>query len=421
MKGLESERDKAGLDAFGRQCLADKTEILQTLMRRLEPSLLGSPDFQVLLADYFELRKDPAQVRSSLQKALDLRTTHAEANYRLSKIAAAEGEQDTRLKHLRRVLLELPKTEREREYFRLAFFELVEIETPAETIRLAEAMLKIQPGDADALLVRARAALELRDLAKLSDSLERLRKNAKTPQHNLALPYLKGELSRIRREWPAAIEAYASLLRQRGVPESWQLAAYKGITEAHLETKSPSKARVTALEGLKIAPKDSRLRGYLERALQERAPGETSGPTDAQFRAAMELFPSSRELHKAWVADLVARGQGPAADIELAKLLGDGSAPEPELWYWKSVLAARQAVFSQGLVFAQKALDTLRAGKKPGGGVKPKHIYLQAARMQKTRGYFDEARKILEEGLKASQDREDRLEFERELRASGKR
>jgi len=414
-QALEAEKKGLGLDALGRQCLEDKNEILRTLMKRLPPERLSTPEFQLLLADYFDLKGDPTQSRASLNKAVELQTTHAEANYRLARLAAQAQDTDAQLKHLRRVLLELPQSERAKEYFRLAFFDLVEVESPEEVLRLSEAFLKIHPTDADALLARSRAALETRDAVRLSDSLVKLRKNAKTPLQNVALFYLSAELHRLRKEWAASVGDYAAVLRQRGVPAAWTLSSLRGLTEAHLETNNPALARKTAVAGLKIEPRDARLRAFLERALSTRSPGERAGPSDADFQAALKLFPDSREFRKAWLVELLRRDRLDSAEAQLKILTGDGNDTlEPEIWHWNSVLAGRKLVYTQGLIYSQKALDFFRAGNAVKG-VKVKDLYLQAALMQRKRGYFDEATKLLQEGLTKVTDREDKIEIERQL------
>lgn len=422
-RAIETEKKTTGLDARGRACMTDKQEILQTLFRRLPPELMSNADLQVLLADYSELRGDSAAARAALDKAVTLQTTHAEANYRLSQIARAEGNADLRLKHLRRVLLEVPKSERERGFFRLAFFELIDVEVPADALRLAEAFLQLHPKDADALLARGRAALQQGDASRLADSWERLRKLAQTPQQNQAVIYLGGELHRMRKEWPAAITENTKFLREKDAPKAWTLAALNGLSEAYLETANPARARTTSILALKMDPTNTRQQRFLERAMTERGPGESHGPSESEFRTALEILPNSRYLHKAWVANLLNRGRSADAAAQLDLLTqgaGEQESDEPEVWHWKSMLAGQRGVYSQGIIFSQRALDLVRAGKPVGGGLKLVQIYLQAAHQQKARGYFDEAKRILREGIATVGDREDKTLLERQLRTSGK-
>jgi tetratricopeptide (TPR) repeat protein len=284
-------RKAALLSADGRK--TEAYAAVQEILTRDANSSIGLLAKAQLLSE----DKDLDQALKLAQRAAAIDAITAGPRFAVGRIEADRGNWDEAAAAYRAVLKVAPK-------FAPAHVELAKVDMvtgrPKEALQSADDALLLQPGNADAMLVKAGALIALGDVSGSEPLLRRLVANF--PNDSNVQAQL-GSLYMIKRDAPAARAAYERALSG----DAANLAALSGLTNLDLGDKSRRTAVRTRIDAAVAKHPDSAplllLAGHVYMTLGN------NGDAERCLRKALDVEPSNLEAYGSLALVLYKQGR----------------------------------------------------------------------------------------------------------------
>ena len=413
---LEQKRSGDGLSPKEESCYAQLDQTLADLQLRAPPEMRSKALFHQQLGEYFLLKQKLREAKKSFSAAVDLDTTSIVPNYRLSQMAQQDDDLELEARHLKRALTEVPQnelaSEAQNEAFRryLNFFD----PDPAEGLKLVEKWKKLSVSTKEVFVVEAKLLWRLKDAEALAKLLPVLEEPAKS--------LYSGYLSLLRKEGAQAVAHFSAHLKNPARDKTQDGPLLKILAKALLEAPSPKNARAVAEKGLVMSPRDRDFKTLHEQAISAGGFDAKNAVTDLQDAA--DLNPESLAIQLK-ILEFILKGvpksnadadpeQLKAAEPHLERILTKDPG-NLDASFWKGVLLYHRKSFSAADALFVEVLDRVRKGDKPQLNVRVADVFIVAANLKKSRGYFDEAKDLLQEGLALVGDQRQKAEIRREL------
>jgi Tfp pilus assembly protein PilF len=413
LQALDALKHGAGLTSQDMSCLNEKTKLLDELLKKEQPEFRQSADYLTLLGDYYMLKDNTEQARSSYMAALDRDTLHIRANMSLARIARSEGDQKLEDLYLKRAIGDTPKTDGDRKAQSQAFARLVELSPNDEAYELIKAWEKISPNDSSLSERLNEVALKSQNAEKLESALPQLKEPLRS--------YFAGELAALKKNFTQVVSYMTQYLKNSHEQDRERsLAARFRLASAYLELNEAHKARVVIEGALKKDPGSQKFLALYEQALDRG--GLDSKKLKEDLQRALSFYPTSTQIRLRLVEALADSPSGDPLELRQAEALVDRMlASDPvqiDALYFKVLLLQKRKAFTVAEKFVSLMLQELRKAQAPKARTPEANLWIAASQNFNARGLFGEAKSLLQEGLNRVEAREDKDKLRQALKSA---